>query len=159
MSIREFIDRDAREPMDNAQFDDALWLALCERVSDPESLGALPHEVGVYYATRLVEWDVGNGGFAQATMNYPEWFDLAAAGFEELGKPAVASLIREAKALVSLEAENMAKAREGGLEGVFDYFKENAFDSLNERIEEVDFWSDDTRVAYVRQHRDAFRID
>ena len=50
----------------------------------------------VYFATRLVEWDVCNGGFAQAAMNYLGVFEHAAAGFELLGKPAIVVLIREA---------------------------------------------------------------
>jgi hypothetical protein len=156
--VSKIMDEDAAGLLADVDFDDALWLALCDRIGGPKSLANLPHPVGVYYATRLVEWEVGNGGFAQAAFNIPHWIDAAITGFEELAKPAVAALIREAKNLVQQEAQRLGAAREGGIENAFAYFSDSPFGALDSRIEEVGFWSDSERLAYVRANRDAFRL-
>src|SRR5512134_3828974 len=77
-------------------FDDAVWGVLCNIVDfdAPDSIVTLPEPVWVYFTTRLLEWEVGNGGFAQAVMNIPDWFELAVKGNEIFGKPHLAAFIR-----------------------------------------------------------------
>jgi hypothetical protein len=102
---------------------------------------AWPPEVRAYFATRLVEWEVGNGGFRQAAHNAGDFFDEAIAGYELMGLNESAALIREAKAQRNDDA---------------------ALDALDERVTTAPWpgvpWADEARLAYVRTHREAFRF-
>ena len=158
-SIRELIDLDEESPMDSDEFDTALWLLLCDKISSPESLQRYELPVSVYYASRFLQWEVGNGGFAQAAYNIPEWFRLAADGYAKLEKPNAAQLIKDAMKLLpgerdELERKGLFAATIGS---VFDHFRESRMAALDDRIPEDEWWIDHERVAYVRKHRDAFR--
>jgi hypothetical protein len=128
----DVIAADEVAPMSEENFDDALWSALCGRVDRGDDVMEWPVEVRAYYATRMVDWEVGNGGFRQALTNVPECFPHAIAGYELLGRPDLANLLRNA-----LGAPDPA-----------------ALDALDEQLDV----NDDLRVAYVRAHRDAFRL-
>jgi len=157
-SIESVLDRDQRgEYAEWTDFDDALWGVVSAAV-DMYSIGDLPEPVRVYFATRLLEWDVGNGGFAQAAMNYLDIFEHAAMGFESLDRPAIAALIRAAAEVAESEKANIDEAREGGVEGAFEYFAEgDAFDKFDERLNEVGWFDNgEARLHYVRAHRDDF---
>src|SRR5688572_30630110 len=151
-SIQAVLDRDTRsEFADWSDFDSALWAAVCELVDDPHDIARFPEQFQFYYATRMLEWDVGNGGFAQAAMNYPDFFEPAARGYEALGKPKLAAFVREAAKVAEKERPAIDEAREGGLEDAFEYFREGAFDEFDERLEEVGwFKNDDDRLNHVR---------
>jgi hypothetical protein len=159
-TVAELMDHDAASPMPTDDFDDALWLLTTERIQSLADLDDVPHEVAVYYASRLLQWDVENGGFAQAAFNIPEWFEAAAIGYAALGKPKAVRLISDA--LKMLKSEQRALKRKGlrdkpTLEGVFGHFKESQMAALDDRIPEDEWSIDRDRVAYVRRHRDAFR--
>jgi Domain of unknown function (DUF4375) len=157
-SIESVLDRDQRgEYASWENFDDALW-GVVSGYGDISRIGELPEPVRVYFATRLVEWDVGNGGFAQAAMNYLGVFENAATGFESLGKPDIAALIRAAAKVAESEQANIDEARAGGIEGAFEYFGEgDAFDEFDERLNEVGWFENgEARLSYVRAHRDEF---
>jgi len=139
----------------DAEFDDALWLALCERVKSIADLGALPEVAKNYYASRYVEWEVGNGGFAQSVLNIPEYLEPGAQGFEALGKTEVASRIREALTIYKAEVAALPEVKPGNEPALSDYFLNNAFSHLDEGLEGIGFWSDAERVLYVRSNREA----
>ena len=142
---------------DWSDFDSALWAAVCDVVHDPHDITRFPEPLQFYYATRMLEWDVGNGGFAQAAMNYPEFFEPAARGDEALGKPKLAAVVRDAAKLAEKERPAIDEAREGGLEDAFEYFREGAFDDFDGRLEEVGwFKNDEDRLNYVRANRQVF---
>ncbi len=156
--IESVLDRDQRgEYADWTEFDDELWGVVADAV-DIDSIGELPEPVRVYFATRLVEWDVGNGGFAQAAMNYAGVFEHAALGFLALGKPDIAALIRAAALVAESEKASIDEARDGGVEGAFEYFAESdAFDEFDQRLDEVGWFENgEARLDYVRAHRDDF---
>ena len=156
-SVREIVERDQRgEYQDWTRFDDALWGALCRIVDSPASIDWLPEPVWVYFATRYLEWEVGNGGFAQAAMNIPEWFEPAARGNEILGKPELAALIRDASELAVEESERIQEAYAGGLESAFEYFSEGVFEQFDSQLDEIGWWCDEDRIAYVRENRESF---
>ena len=157
-SIAVVLELDRRSGFkDWSEFDSALWQAVCEVVESRESLDDLPEPVRVYYATRYLEWEVGNGGFAQAAMNIPELFEPAARGYEVLGKPKLAKFVRDAARLAEREGDNIDAAREGRLEGTFEYFRERTFDDFDKRLDEVGwFKNDEQRLDYVRSHREIF---
>ena len=158
-SVHDVIERDRAGEFESWEdFDDALWIALCTRVNfdSPEAILQFPEAIGVYFATRLLEWEVGNGGFAQAAMNFPGWFELAAKGNQALGKPQLAAFIRSAGKLAADESKNIDAAHKDGLEGAFEYFREGTFDTFDDQLEEIGWECGEDRIKYVRAHRDQF---
>lgn len=157
ISIASVIAKDAAgEFASDAEFDDALWLAMCDCVKSAADLEALPEVARNYYASRYVEWEVGNGGFAQAVLNIPEYLKMGALAFEALRKPQVAARIREAMAILKAERDSLPNVSPGNEPALSEYFLENAFEHLDEGLEDIGFWSDPERLAYVRANREAF---
>lgn len=159
-SIAELIDFDDNSAMDVDEFDTALWLLLCDKITSPDDLQSYELPVRVYYASRLLQWEVGNGGFAQAAYNIPEWFALAADGYKILGKPKAAQLIQDAMKLLPHEQNELKQKGlfAGTIGEVFAHFRQSRMAALDERIPEDEWEIDHERVAYVRKHRDAFRL-
>jgi Domain of unknown function (DUF4375) len=137
--MADVIATDEATPMGDGEFDDAVWMALCGRVDSPSDLADLPPGVRMYYATRLVECEVGNGGFSQAVENVVQYFDEAIAGYRLLDDDASAELLASAQGLDPDDPE---------------------LGSFDERVDGPPWngvpWSDDVRVRYVRQQRDDF---
>jgi hypothetical protein len=160
-TVDALLDQDEASPLEWSAFDDALWLLLSDRIADPSQLDRYPPPVGVYLASRWLEWEVGNGGFAQAAYNIPEWFERAETGYAALGKPKAVALIEEALQMLSKERDTLR--RKGLLNApmiihkVFRHFSESDMATLDARIPEDEWWIDEERVAYVRKNRDAFR--
>ena len=155
-SLSSVLARDEAGTYSDGEFDDALWLALCVCVRSVDDLAALSRVARTYYASRYVEWEVGNGGFAQAVLNVPEYLEPAAQAFEVLGKPQVSVRIREAAAILTAELASLPEVRPGNESTLSEYFLENAFTHLDEGLEEIGLWSDKERLAYVRAHRQEF---
>lgn len=155
-SIAALLDADARGELDDSTLDDELWLLLTERISTPQDAGRFGKPVLLYYASRLVQWEVGNGGFAQAAYNVPEWFEAAALGYDELGLPGLGALIREAITLLPTEnRETTFDAQEIG--ELFGQFAESKLAQLDDRLEGTGWEADVRRLQYVRENRQAFR--
>lgn len=155
-SINELLGEGEIAQVSDSELDDAVWLSLCEKISTPKDLLAFPDVVGTYYASRYVEWEVGNGGFAQAVLNVPEWLGPAAAAFKALGKPMVTDIIVEAQEIVRREISALPEVRPGAEQALSDYFYDNAFNHLDAQLDDIGFWSDDRRVALVRENREQF---
>jgi uncharacterized protein DUF4375 len=156
VSVAALMDADERGELDDSTFDDELWFFLIDRISTPQDAGRFPKPVLLYYASRYVQWEVGNGGFAQAAYNIPEWFELAALGYTELGLHSFAALIREALALLPTEnRETTFDAHEIG--ELFEQFSESKLALLDERLMGTGWEADERRLQYVRQNRQAFR--
>jgi hypothetical protein len=157
-SLRELLEQDEISPLDEDELDDAVWSALCERISTPRDTEQFQHPVAVYYASRLLQWDVCNGGFAQAAFNIPEWFELAAEGYNSLGKTESANIIKEVRELLAGNEEGVKRLRDGEDEWEV-YFGDDVFSIFDERIFASDEWEiDQERIAYVRANRDAFKM-
>lgn len=154
-SISALIDAEERCQLHDATFDDELWLFLVRRINTPQDAARLPRPVALYYSSRLLQWEVGNGGFAQAAFNVPEWFELAASGYEEIGAPKFAALIREAMSLLPTENRETFNAEEIG--DLFQQFSESRLARLNERLGGIEWEADAKRLQYVRDNRQAFR--
>jgi hypothetical protein len=158
-TMRALIEHDEATPLDWTDLDDALWRMLSERLHSPETARECPEPVAFYYASRCIQWQVGNGGFAQAAHNIPEWFELAERGYRALGKDQAALLIAEARAMLPDERETLH--RRGLLKAtigkVFRHFEQSRMARLDARVPACDWECDQDRVAYVRRHRDAFK--
>ena len=150
-TIHAVIENDrAGKYSDWEDFDDALWTALLPLIdlSSPETIFRLPEAVWVYFATRLLEWEVGNGSFAQAAVNFPEWFEPAAKGNEVLGKPNLASFIRAASQLIDPASQQISDLQDGSEEGPFEVF--------DDQLEDLGWECGEDRIQHVRSHRDQF---
>lgn len=139
--LAEVIATDESEAMADEDFDDAIWQSLCSRVETVGDLSAYPAGVRMYYATRLIEWEVGNGGFAQAIDNASEFFDEAIAGYRLLGDDASAALLTRARDHSSGDA--ILAVMDGEVNGPPWYGAP---------------WDDAMRLQHVRAHRDEFRL-
>jgi hypothetical protein len=157
-TVRQLMEEDGRSLLKSAEFDDELWLLLCRRISSPALAADYPEPVIVYFATRYLQWEVGNGGFAQAAYNIPDWFALAEAGYRELGKDASAALIRHAMKLLPEERQELKRRGlfSAGIGRVFEHFQTSRMAALDQRIVEADWYIDEERVAYVRRNRESF---
>jgi hypothetical protein len=157
-SVRELLEQDAQSPLPSSEFDDQLWLLLSRRIQNLQDLHNIAPEIGIYYASRYLQWEVGNGGFAQAAYNIPEWFASAADGYEALGKAKSAALIRKAMKLLpaerlDLEDKGLFRATIGR---VFEHFSKSRMVRLDELIDSEDWYVDSDRVEYVRSNRNSF---
>jgi hypothetical protein len=158
-SVAELMDHDERSPMPLEKFDDALWLLLTDAITEPGQARSLPTPVCHYLASRWLESEVGNGGFAQAAFNIPHWFQLAEEAYRALGKERSAELIREAMSLLNNEQEAIGEKslRGAPVWKIFRHFEASSMAALDAKIVEREWYIDEERIAYVRQHRDAFR--
>lgn len=158
-SVAALMDADEANPLEEDDLDDQLWKLLCLKVEDLQSLSGWPAEVAGFYASRLMEWEVGNGGFAQAAYNIPDWFGIAALGYEALELPAAAERIRVAEELALGEREKFSflKRRRAKINKIFSAFEESRLNELNTGLDELGWWATSARLAYVRRHRQIFR--
>jgi hypothetical protein len=157
-SLQEILDQDAATRLDDDDFDHEVFCALFDRISSPRDVAQFSSPVGFYFASRLVQNDVCNGGFAQAAFNMPEWFELAAAGYRALGKHKSARSIEEVKDLLggNEEAVRQLRADETKWE---EYFGDHVFQVYDQLVFDSDDWEvDPERIAYLRANRDAFKI-
>lgn len=152
LSIGDLVDADERGELDDSTFDDELWSFLIECISSPKDANRFPRPVLLYFASRYLQWEVGNGGFAQAAYNIPEWFELAAAGYDELGLHSFASLIREAMVLLPNENTDTAFAAKE-IDELFEQFSDSKLALLDDRFDGTGWEADARRVRYVRENR------
>jgi hypothetical protein len=157
-TVRQLMEADERSPLKSADFDDELWLLLCRRIRSPAAAADYPEPVIVYFATRYLQWEVGNGGFAQAAYNIPDWFALAETGYRALGKDGSAALIGHAIRLLPGERQELKRRGlfSASIGRVFEHFQTSPMAALDQRIVEADWYIDEERVAYARRHRESF---
>ena len=154
----DLMEADERGELSDADFDDALWLLLCERgVEIPADLDKFDEAVRVFYASRYMEWEVGNGGFAQAAYNIPDWFASAAWAYRQLGLEQAASLINRAEALLNEGEARGQKFDAVDIGELFQQFAESELAKLNDLLDSAGWWANDRRLAYVRANRGAFK--
>lgn len=150
------LDADERGEISDDTFDDELWSFLVERIEVPEDAVRFSEPVLVYFASRYMEWEVGNGGFAQAAYNIPEWFEPAAWAYDRLGLPEASALIW--KAIPMLRKENRFTTFTATyIGGLFKQFSESKLAMLDDRLDDVGWWAEGERLRFVRGNRNAFR--
>jgi hypothetical protein len=137
----DLMDLDERGELDDRALDDRLWMALLGSGVSPETLRSFPEGVRAFYATRTIEWEVANGGFRQAIDNAANCFEEAIAGYRLIGDDASAQLLARALRSTS-DLEALA--------------------ALDEEVDGAPWggvpWGDSRRIAYVRAHREEFRL-
>ena len=144
---------------DDYMLDDRLWLRYVTLAAGTTAadVAALPEGVRAYFATRLFEWEVMNGGLHQFFFNNPDpaMLDLALEGYEYLGLGDVAALIREIVApIAAREAEWRESLRDGRIETFMESYVESELPDFDERIEVHDA----ERLSFVRANPSTFAV-
>lgn len=145
--------------LDDRVLDEHLWnrtSALAGRGAGAD-LASMPMGPRAFYATRLFEWDVGNGGLHQFFFNHPEpeVIEAVAEGYEVFGVPESASVIRELVApFAARESEWRESLRDGRIETFFDSYPQSQLDQFGDRVGHHDI----ERLAYVRVDPESFTI-
>ncbi len=147
--------RDAPYDPDHREFIEDVASALYER---HEQFSDWPQSVQFFYACYDINYQVGNGGFAQAAYNVPELLPVAKRAFEQFGRKKAADLCQ--RAITMLPAELQAHLAKGlkdrpSLDEVFKHFDESKMAVLDKDLPE-EFWADDALQQLVEQHRTDF---
>lgn len=157
-SIADLMEADEKGELGDDDFDDELWLLLLQHIDMPSDLAKFDQVVSVYFASRYMEWEVGNGGFAQAAYNIPEWFDPAASAYRQLGLETAAMLIQEAASIMRKGEARGRKFNARAIGKLFQQFRESKLAKLDNRLDDVGWWADEQRLRYVRKNRAAFKV-
>jgi hypothetical protein len=155
--ISEIFDKYAAGALSMSDFDTELWHFLCERVNDRDpTFSQLPEPVRNFYASRHLEWEVGNGGFAQAAHNIPHLFEAAHRGYLALDLGNAAKLIEEAQRLMAEGHARFSDAPGTDIGDLFEEFAESALAPLDARTGDSGWWATERRSAYALANRKAF---
>jgi hypothetical protein len=146
---------DAPYDPEHREFIERIASALYARHEDfPRWLESVRH----FYACYDLNFQVGNGGFAQAAYNVPELIPIAQKAFEQFGRMKAAELCRRAVSMLPAGlAEHLAKGFTGreSLEEVFDHFNASALAKLDKDLPD-EFWADDKLQELVERNREDF---
>lgn len=137
------------------EFIEDVASALYER---HEQFPQWPESVRLFYACYDINYQVGNGGFAQAAYNVPELLPIAQLAFERFGRNQAADLCRRAVAMLPAELrEHLDKGLRDRttIEEVFEHFSDSELAALDEDLPE-EFWADDALQELVQRHRKDF---
>ena len=139
------------------ELDDRVWLRLTDEVefTTPERLRAESDDVRSYLATRLFEWEIGNGGLHQYFFNHPdpELLQVVLDGYSHLGLHHVRELVEEAVApIAAREAEWRESLRDGRIETFLDSYDGTGLEAYDHQIG----FHDHVRVAMVRDRPENF---
>lgn len=109
-----------------------------------------------YYATRMFEWEVMNGGLHQYFFNNPdpELLELVLDGYRVLGLDDQAIVVREVVAPLAAQEAAWTSARDGTIETFMAAYVESALPEFDHRIEAHDA----DRLRFVRAEPQSFAI-
>jgi hypothetical protein len=158
-SISALMEADAKGSLSDEDFDRHLgWFLGRAMPRTPAESLSISEPVLVYWATSLLEYNVFNGGFAQAAYNVPEWFELAARGYEQLGRPIAADRIRQAAKLSQKEQATVTwlKRRRAEIRAIFAHFSESSLRALDQNLYEIGWDVTSARIQIARANREAF---
>jgi len=147
--------QDAPYDPEHRHFIERIASALYER---HHQFPQWPESVQHFYACYDINYQVGNGGFAQAAYNVPELLPLAQKAFERFGRRQAAHLCERAVTMLPAELrEHLSKGLQGSptLEDVFEHFDDSEMAQLDENLPQ-EFWADDALQQLVQEHRSDF---
>jgi hypothetical protein len=135
----------------------SIRMSLVVGVPSAAAVAALPEARRAYYATRMFEWDVMNGGLHQYLFNNPDpdLLDLVVEGYRSLDLESQATVVLEIVApLAAREAEWRESLRDGTVQTFMESYVESALPDFDDRIETHDA----DRLDFVRSHAQIFAI-
>jgi hypothetical protein len=138
----------------DAELDDLVWLRLNAEVEygDRELIMALSPERRAYLVTRLLEWEIGNGGLHQFFFNYSHLADLCAEGYRVLGLNGQARKMR--RVLRIARREKPVREAVTDWEG---FAKSHRRTRLN-RYDRCFMEHDAERIVFIRAHPERFTM-
>ncbi len=133
---------------------------LIEKIADAlyerhQQFAEWPESVQLFYATYDINYQVVNGGFAQAAYNVPQLLPIAQKAFERFGREQAAERCERAVLMLSAEIrDHLAKGLRNrpSLDDVFEHFNESEMAQLDENLPR-EFWADDALRQLVLQHQ------
>jgi len=140
------------------ELDERLWELVALGPQSVHAVGMLGRPILVAWASRYLELQVGNGGFAQAAFNMLDWFPTAAEAFDELGCPEVAAVVRDAHELAVARGAG-SEPKRGPLSALLRVFqrelRESDLHPFDERAKDAGLYDRafDARIAYLLAHR------
>lgn len=149
------------DPPDPSEFYDIaedIAQALYERFESLPPIREWEVPVRNFFALYDLNFQVGNGGFAQAAYNIPELLPVAEQAFSEIGCSEAAKLCRTAIEMLPKEfSEYLAKGIDdtNSISEVFSHFKESDMAGLDSAIPD-EFWVEERLSHYVLDHRQSF---
>jgi Domain of unknown function (DUF4375) len=137
--------------------DDRVWMRLSSIIdySDAAALRAEDDDVAAYLATRVFEWEVGNGGLHQYFFNFPDPAHLSVVldGYTYLGLDEARRVVEELIApLARVEAAWRGSLRDGTIETFFASYPQSQLPDYDDRIE----FHDDVRMQLMRERPHKF---
>jgi Domain of unknown function (DUF4375) len=146
--------------MSISDFDYELWLYFMNgravSVACFKDITHLPISVQHYLASRYMEWEVDNGTFSQAAYNIPDWFEPAAAGYDAIGVPKAAAIIREARRILLAGASDFSKDKNVSIGELFQEFEMSPLGRLDWTAKDIGWNAETKRIEYVLKHKDDF---
>jgi hypothetical protein len=138
----------------DAELDTLVWARLNAEVGylDRELITALSPEQRAYLVTRLLEWEVGNGGLHQFFFSYPHLADFGAEGYQLLGLSGQARRMR--RVLRIAHKEKPVRDAVTDWEG----FTESHRHSRLNRHDRCFAGHDAERIAFIRAHPERFTM-
>jgi hypothetical protein len=147
-TLEALLAADERNELSDVEFDDLLWCFMIDRGGPVEHPEKSSGPVRDYVASRWMEWEVGNGGFAQAAYNIPDWFDAAADGYTAVGLPRAAARIRAARELIDEGKAQFTRGPQATIKKVFAEFVESDLTELDEGLDAIGWWAQN-RAAFT----------
>ncbi len=141
--------------LDDVTLDDMVWEDISYGTDG--NLDEMSDAVRAFYATRLFEWEVGNGGLHQFFFNHPTPEVVAAVieGYRFLGVVPSADLVADLIApLASQEQEWRESIRDGSIETFMDSYAESLLPEADEQVRLHDV----ERMALVRSNPALFAM-
>jgi hypothetical protein len=158
-SISALMEADVNGSLSDEEFDRHLgWFLGRLLPFSYAECTSVPEPVVVYWATRLMEYNVLNGGFAQAAYNISDWFEPAAIGYEQFGRLVAADRIRQAAKLSQNEQTTVSwlKRRRAEIRAIFSHFRESSLRDLDKGLYEIGWDVTAARIQIARNNREEF---
>lgn len=158
-------------PDDDMEFDSDLWAVFLDVLNtDYDNVKLMPSELQSYYATRTLEWEVGNGGIDQYLDNLAhcadsnnevlDTLDMCIRGYQAFNAPVHLDLVTKLKGFVE-----QVIAKGGGDHKVHDILEAMPEDELDAEIEKLEAITDtdefsggqdEARLNFVFAHKEVF---
>jgi hypothetical protein len=145
------------ESLVDDDLDNRVWCRLSSLIDyfDASQLASEDADVAAYLATRVFEWEVGNGGLHQYFFNFPDPDHLAVVleGYAHLGLDETRCIVEDVVApLAEAEAGWRESLRDGSIATFFESYPASSLPEYEDRIGE----HDSERVGLIRSMPEKF---
>ena len=145
------------ESLVDDDLDDRVWCRLSSLIDyfDASQIASEDADVAAYLATRVFEWEVGNGGLHQYFFNFsdPDHLAVVLEGYAHLGLAETRRIVEDVVApLAEAEAAWRESLRDGSIATFFESYPASSLPEYDDRIGEHDA----ERVRLIRSVPEKF---